>query len=99
MSYNPDDRIFRQQVEVARAYVGKGQALWAGVGAYRLDIREIVERVRTARTLGASGVVLFSHESLDPAELRRLRDEAFATATAGMGPAAVAAAPAASAPQ
>lgn len=77
MSYSPDDRIFRRQVEVARAYVGKGQSLWAGVGAYRLDIRTTVERVRTARLLGATGVVLFSHESLAPGDLRRLRDEAF----------------------
>lgn len=77
MSYSPDERIFRRQVEVARTYVGKGQSLWAGVGAYRLDIRGTVERVRTARLLGAGGVVLFSHESLAPGDLRRLRDEAF----------------------
>lgn len=98
MSYNPDERVFRQQLEVARAYVGKRQALWAGVGAYRLDIRGIVERVRTARLLGASGVVLFSHESLDPAQLQRLREQAF-PAVAVAGAAAVTAVPAASAPR
>jgi uncharacterized lipoprotein YddW (UPF0748 family) len=77
MTYTPDARLFRRQVEIARTYVGKGQSLWAGVGAYRLDIRSTVERVRMARLLGASGVVLFSHESLAPGDLRRLRDEAF----------------------
>jgi uncharacterized lipoprotein YddW (UPF0748 family) len=77
MTYTPDPRLFRRQVEVARAYVGRGQSLWAGVGAYRLDIRGTVERVRTARLLGASGVVIFSHESLAPGDLRRLRAEAF----------------------
>jgi hypothetical protein len=82
--------VFRRQVEVARAYVGRGQSLWAGVGAYRLDIRGTVERVRTARLLGASGVVIFSHESLAPGDLRRLRDEAFpasfASGTQDVGP-------------
>lgn len=82
MSYSADERIFRQQVEVARAYVGSGQRLWAGVGAYRLDVPGIVERVRTARVLGASGVVLFSHESLEAGDLRRLREEAFPSAVA-----------------
>jgi uncharacterized lipoprotein YddW (UPF0748 family) len=83
MSYSTDERIFKRQVEVARAYVRSGQALWAGVGAYRLDIRDTVERVRTARLLGASGVVLFSNESLAPGDLRRLRHEAFPASFAG----------------
>jgi dihydrodipicolinate synthase/N-acetylneuraminate lyase len=86
MSYSPDQQIFKRQVEVALAYVGGGQSLWAGVGAYRLDIRSTVERVRTARRLGASGVVLFSHESLVPGDLRLLRAEAFpASAASGVG--------------
>jgi uncharacterized lipoprotein YddW (UPF0748 family) len=85
MSYNPDERIFRQQVEVARAYVGSGQRLWAGVGAYRLGVGEVVERVRAARGLGASGVVLFSHESFAAGDLRRLREEAFPAAVAAGG--------------
>lgn len=82
MSYSPDERVFREQVEVARSYVGKGQRLWAGIGAYRLDVRGIVDRVRAARALGASGVVLFSHESLEGTDLRRLREEAFPSALA-----------------
>jgi uncharacterized lipoprotein YddW (UPF0748 family) len=83
MSYTPDERVFREQVEVARSYVGKGQRLWAGIGAYRLDVRAIVDRVRAARALGASGVVLFSHESLQGTDLRRLREEAFPSSAAG----------------
>lgn len=93
MSYSPDERIFKRQVEVARAYVGKGQSLWAGVGAYRLDIRTTVERVRTARLLGASGVVLFSNESFAPGDLRRLRDEAFPASFASGAPGGVQLAP------
>lgn len=82
MAYDPDERVFREQLQEARAHLGREQSLWAGVGAYRLDIRSVVQRVRTARELGASGVVLFSHESLGPADFRRLREEAFPAALA-----------------
>lgn len=77
MTYTPDSRIFRQQVEGARTRVREGQSLWAGIGAYRLDLPGIVEKIQVARESGATGVVLFSHESLAPADLKRLRDQAF----------------------
>jgi hypothetical protein len=89
MTYTPDSRIFRDQVEMARARVGPGASLWAGVGAYRLSVTQIVENIRTARGLGASGVVLFSHESLDDAALARLRKEAFAPGASASAPAAL----------
>jgi uncharacterized lipoprotein YddW (UPF0748 family) len=77
MTYTPDARIFRDQVESARARVGNGPSVWAGVGAYRLSVGQIVANIRTARDLGAAGVILFSHESLDDAALAQLRREAF----------------------
>ncbi len=77
MSYTPDDRVFRTQVRDAQDQLRAGQAVWAGVGAYRLDVAGIVGKIRLARSEGASGVVLFSHESLDLAEFRRLRQSAF----------------------
>jgi uncharacterized lipoprotein YddW (UPF0748 family) len=77
MTYTPDSRIFLQQVEAARERTGPGQTLWAGIAAYRLDVPGIVEKVMLARRAGASGVVLFSHESLAPQDLRPLRDAAF----------------------
>jgi uncharacterized lipoprotein YddW (UPF0748 family) len=77
MTYTPDNELFRQQVESARERAGGGQPIWAGIGAYQLDVAGIVEKVALARRSGARGVVLFSNESLDPADLRRLRDEAF----------------------
>jgi uncharacterized lipoprotein YddW (UPF0748 family) len=77
MTYTPDNRIFQQQVESASARGGLAQPVWAGIAAYRLDIAGIVEKIALARQSGARGVVLFSHESLAPADLRRLRDEAF----------------------
>jgi uncharacterized lipoprotein YddW (UPF0748 family) len=39
-------------------------AVWAGIGAYRLPVARTAENVRTARRLGAAGIVLFSYESL-----------------------------------
>jgi uncharacterized lipoprotein YddW (UPF0748 family) len=78
MAYSADSRVFRQQVEQARARVGDRAPVWAGVGAYRLDTGGIIEKVRLAREAGAAGSVLFSHESLEGQDLARLRREAWA---------------------
>lgn len=92
MAYTVDTRIFRQQVSEARNRLGPGQAVWAGVGAYRLPLSGILEKISVAREAGANGVVLFSHESLQPWELDRLRAAFPAPAsyrpTAGFGGAA-----------
>jgi uncharacterized lipoprotein YddW (UPF0748 family) len=77
MTYTPDSRIFKVQVEQARSRMRPGQALWAGIGAYRLSVEGTIERIRAARESGASGVVVFSHESFATADLPRLRQEAF----------------------
>jgi uncharacterized lipoprotein YddW (UPF0748 family) len=77
MAYTPDTRLFRAQVEQARSTVGVGAPVWAGVGAWRLPVASVVEKIRAARDAGASGVVLFSHESFSGADLDRLREEAF----------------------
>jgi len=77
MTYTPDSRLFQEQIEQARGRAKVGQSIWAGIAAYRLDLAGIVEKVTVAREAGAQGVVLFSHESFEPGELRRLRDEAF----------------------
>jgi len=79
MTYTPDNGLFQQQVEAASQRAGGARPVWAGIGAYRLDVAGIVEKVALARQSGARGVVLFSNESLDPLDLRRLRDEAFAS--------------------
>jgi uncharacterized lipoprotein YddW (UPF0748 family) len=77
MSYTADSRLFLAQVESARRRAARGQPVWAGIGAYRLDGPGIVEKVGLARRAGARGVLLFSHESLEPDQLRILREEAF----------------------
>jgi len=83
MVYTPDARLFRWQVESIRERIAGRQPVWAGVGAYRLPLEGTIERIRTARESGASGVLVFSHESLSPSDLRRLRAEAFPAFTAG----------------
>jgi len=85
MTYTPDNEIFRQQLEWARERAGVARPVWAGIGAYRLDVAGIVEKVVLARQSGASGVVLFSNESLVPADLRRLREQAFPPRQAAAG--------------
>jgi hypothetical protein len=47
------------------------------VGAWRLPLESVLEKIRAARGAGASGVVLFSHESFGMADLERLRQDAF----------------------
>jgi uncharacterized lipoprotein YddW (UPF0748 family) len=87
MAYTPEADLFRQQVVDARARVGRDARVWVGVGAYRLTAGDTIERIRTARAAGASGIVVFSHESLAGADLDRLRLEAFATTSAAAAPA------------
>jgi uncharacterized lipoprotein YddW (UPF0748 family) len=66
MAYTTDAAQFAQQIAAAREAAG-GRAVWAGIGAYRLAPGETVDNIRTARRLGANGVVLFSYDSLiDP---------------------------------
>ena len=77
MTYTPDNRLFQQQLATARSRATRGQPVWAGIGAYRLDPAGLLEKVVLARHAGASGVLLFSHESLDPAHLKLLREQAF----------------------
>lgn len=92
MTYTPDERIFREQLADARSRVGS-RPLWAGVGAYRLSLDATIGRIAAARAAGASGVVVFSNESLQGADLGRLREQAFGFAAASL-PGAAAAGPA-----
>ena len=80
MAYTPDTALFRDQIQTLRERLGPQAALWAGIGAYRLPQESVIEKVLAARTAGASGVVLFSSDSLVTADLDRLRELAFAPA-------------------
>ena len=82
MAYSADSRIFQGQIRDARERAGPNRSVWAGVGAYRLDVDGVIEKIRLARSAGATGVVIFSHESLRPMDLDRLRLGAFPPAAA-----------------
>jgi uncharacterized lipoprotein YddW (UPF0748 family) len=67
MAYTTDANLFAAQIAAARDIAGTS-GLWAGIGAYRLSSAQIAAAVRSARTQGADGVILFSYDSLiDPA--------------------------------
>ncbi|HSK09149.1 MAG TPA: family 10 glycosylhydrolase [Vicinamibacterales bacterium] len=63
MAYATDPESFERQVTAARR-AAKDAPVWAGIGAYRLTTAETIENIRIARRLGATGVVLFSYDSL-----------------------------------
>jgi uncharacterized lipoprotein YddW (UPF0748 family) len=63
MIYTTDPAKFEEQARAAVNARGRG-AVWAGMGAWKLDAQEIARRVEVVRRSGASGVVLFSHHSL-----------------------------------
>jgi len=78
MSYTPDNALFAEQVRQVRELAGaSGRNVWAGIGSYRLTVEGTIEKIGLARTAGANGVVLFSHESFGPSDFRRLREVAF----------------------
>jgi uncharacterized lipoprotein YddW (UPF0748 family) len=63
MAYTQEPERFAEQIADAREAAGPG-AVWAGIGAYRLSPQETIANIRTARRLGADGVILFSYDSL-----------------------------------
>ena len=58
-----DATLLASQVGQVRAVSGT-RPVWAGVGANRLAQRETVDVILAARRAGASGVILFSYDSL-----------------------------------
>jgi uncharacterized lipoprotein YddW (UPF0748 family) len=63
MAYTPEPAEFAEQIAAARSAAGE-RAVWAGIGAYRLSPTQTVDNIRTARRLGATGIVLFSYDSM-----------------------------------
>ena len=88
MAYTTDAAQFAEQIAAAREAAGTRE-VWAGIGAYRLPPGETVANIRTARRLGANGVILFSYDSLiDPRQsspdyLSAVARAAFTTTSAG----------------
>jgi uncharacterized lipoprotein YddW (UPF0748 family) len=68
MAYATDAEAFAQQIAAARRVVSEN-ALWIGIGAYRLSPMMTIDHIRTARRLGTAGIALFSYDSLtNPAQ-------------------------------
>ena len=91
MAYTQEAARFAEQIAAARDVAG-GQAVWAGIGAYRLTPAQTVENIQAARKLGAAGFVLFSYDSLTgpkppaPDYLATVSRAAFSTARATTSP-------------
>ena len=88
MAYTPDTVVFQKQIEVATSSAhAAGRRVWAGIGAYRIPAESTVEKINTARTIGADGIILFSYDftvtpgTLNPQGdyLERVRRAAFAS--------------------
>lgn len=63
MAYSTDTSGFTAQMTRARQAAGS-KPVWAGIGSYRLSPAQTIEDIRIARRLGASGIVLFSYDSV-----------------------------------
>jgi uncharacterized lipoprotein YddW (UPF0748 family) len=63
MAYTQDPRVFDEQITLARDHAA-GRPVWAGIGAYRMSSRDTVRFIAASRRLGASGIILFSYDSL-----------------------------------
>jgi uncharacterized lipoprotein YddW (UPF0748 family) len=83
MAYTTDTVAFASEIATVRQAAGR-HPVWAGIGAYRLSPDQIAENVRSARRVGAGGVILFSYDSLTdstraPGYLSQIGRTAFST--------------------
>lgn len=63
MAYATDARLFEAQIRSARQAAGS-RPVWAGIGAYRIPSSQTVANIQAARRLGATGIILFSYDSI-----------------------------------
>ena len=76
MAYTTDAAVFRAQIANVEHVAGR-RAVWAGIGAYQLSTSATVENIRTARQLGAEGIILFSYDNLDSNYVETVANAAF----------------------
>jgi uncharacterized lipoprotein YddW (UPF0748 family) len=77
MAYTTDPALFRSQIANVEHLAGS-RPVWAGIGAYQLSAAATVENIRTARQLGAEGIVLFSYDNLNATYVTTVAKGAFA---------------------
>jgi uncharacterized lipoprotein YddW (UPF0748 family) len=63
VAHETDGAAFEAKIAAARQIAGE-TPVWVGIGAFQLSAAETVEHIRTARRLGARGVVISSYDSL-----------------------------------
>lgn len=76
MAYTTDHEVFRSQISHVEQLAGN-RPVWAGIGAFQLPAARAIENIRTARQLGAEGVILFSYDNLNGTYLSSVAKEAF----------------------
>jgi uncharacterized lipoprotein YddW (UPF0748 family) len=76
MAYTTDSSVFRAQIANVEQRAGR-RAVWAGIGAYQLSPSATVENIRTARQLGAEGIILFSYDNLNSQYVEVVANAAF----------------------
>lgn len=62
MAYTANADAFRRQINNA-VKLSSGKQIWAGIGAHKQTADEAIEKIKTARELGAQGFALFSYDS------------------------------------
>lgn len=62
MAYTADDARFRDEVHQAAVSAGRGDRVWAGIGAWMNTFDGTIREIDIARGQGAGGVVLFSYD-------------------------------------
>jgi uncharacterized lipoprotein YddW (UPF0748 family) len=77
MAYTTNAATFRTQIAAVEQYAG-ARPVWAGIGAYQLSPTATIDNIRSARQLGAEGVILFSYDNLDTAYVSAVSRGAFA---------------------
>ena len=76
MAYTTDHAVFRTQIASVEQLSGH-RPVWAGIGAYQLSPSATIENIRTARQLGAEGIVLFSYDNLTGSYVETVANAAF----------------------
>jgi uncharacterized lipoprotein YddW (UPF0748 family) len=61
--YATEGATFATQLAAAQDAAGR-HVLWAGIGAHRLSPEQTLDDIQVARRLGASGIILFSYDTL-----------------------------------
>jgi len=64
MAYTTDPAVFRAQISNVERLAAR-HPVWAGIGAWQLSPASTADNIRTARQLGAEGVILFSYDNLN----------------------------------